>query len=187
MGTQNERAVIDLVINGKQSETNMKAITAATINARKALYSMSEVDPGYKKQKKELEDLMRVQQQRIVRINDEKSAWQKFTANMASVTGGVVGGNLITSGIQAIAGALPAAIARYREFNAASQDLSAVTGATGKDLAYLNEQASKTGPALGKSGAEMLEAYKLMASAKPELLAQKELLVETTKAAITLS
>jgi TP901 family phage tail tape measure protein len=78
-------------------------------------------------------------------------------------------------------------VKEFRAFQSAAQELSAVTGATGKDLDYLKAQAKEVGPAFGKTGAEMLEAYKLMASAKPELLAQKELLAETTKAALTLA
>ena len=78
-------------------------------------------------------------------------------------------------------------VKEFRAFQSAAQDLSAVTGAVGKDLEYLKNQAKEVGPAMGKSGSEMLEAFKLMASAKPELLSQKELLVETTKAAITLA
>ena len=187
MGAQQERATIDLVINGRQGEATLKEITAATNNARSALYKMAETDPGYKQQKKDLEKLMATQAQRIVKINEEKTAWEKFKASGPGMVAGVAGGNLVSAGIQALS-ELPLKVkAAYQEFNAASQELSAVTGATGKDLAYLNKQASQTGPALGKSGAEMLEAYKMMASAKPELLSQKELLVETTQAALTLA
>ncbi|UHG93421.1 phage tail tape measure protein [Spirosoma oryzicola] len=187
MATQQDKAVIDLVINGKQSETSLYNIKTAAVNAQKALSRMAETDPGYAKQKRELEALLAAQQQRIVKINQEKTAWQRFTADMPSMTGAVTAGNLITSTISMIGSGISSAIANFREFDAASKDLSAVTGATGQDLEFLNKTASRTGPALGKSAAEMLEAYKLMASAKPELLDQKELLVATTEAAITLS
>lgn len=187
MATQQDKAVIDLVINGKQSETSLYNIKTAAVNAQKALSRMAETDPGYAKQKKELEALLRAQQERIVRINQEKTAWQRFTADMPSLMAGVTAGNLLSKGISAMASAIPAAISNFREFNAASQDLSAVTGATGKDLEYLNKTAAQTGPQVGKSAAEMLEAYKLMGSAKPELLEQTALLTKTTEAAITLS
>ncbi|RYC69739.1 phage tail tape measure protein [Spirosoma sordidisoli] len=187
MAAQQERAVVDLVINGQQAQVSMKDLAAATINARKALYSMAETDPGYKKQKAELEALMKAQQARIVRIHEEKTAWQKFVASAGSVTAGITGANVISTGLGLIQDGFRKAREEFKLFDAASKELSAVTGATGADLEYLNQQAKNTGPQFGKSGAEMLEAYKLMASAKPELLAQKELLVETTQAAITLS
>jgi TP901 family phage tail tape measure protein len=187
VATLNEKAVVDLVVNGKQAEVPLVNIAKAATNAKKALDRMAETDPGYAKQKALWEQLARAQQARIVRINQEKTAWERFKAGTGNVMAGVVGGNLVSQGLDRILGMGPKIIATYREFNAASKELSAVTGLVGKDLEYLEKQASRTGPAVGKSGAEMLEAYKLMASAKPELLEQKELLAETTKAAITLA
>ncbi|GAB3960203.1 hypothetical protein GCM10028805_57550 [Spirosoma harenae] len=185
--SQNDRAVIDLVINGKQAQTSLKEVSLAVTNARSALNKMKETDPGYKDRLKELHALLAAQRQMTANINQTTTAWGRFKANAASTATGLIGGNLISAGISAAANAIPAIIAKYRQFDAASKELSAVTGATGADLDYLNKTAAKSGPTFGKSGAEMLEAYKLMASAKPELLAQKELLTQTTEAAITLS
>ncbi|GAB3961272.1 hypothetical protein GCM10028805_60270 [Spirosoma harenae] len=185
--SQNDRAVIDLVINGKQAQTSLKDVSLAATNARSALNKMKETDPGYKDRLKELHALLSAQRQMTANINQTTTAWGRFKANAASTATGLLGGNLITAGLSAAANAIPALISKYREFDAASKDLSAVTGATGKDLDYLNRTAAKVGPTLGKSGAEMLEAYKLMASAKPELLNNIELLTKTTEAAITLS
>ncbi len=184
---QREKATIDLVINGQQSMATMKDLTAATVNARKALFSMAQTDPGYKAQEELLKKLMRAQQERIVKIGEEMNAWQKFKAGTGSIVTGVVGGNLATAGLDAVFNSVSRIKDAYIEFDAQSKELSAVTGATGKDLEKLNETAAKTGPTVGKSGAEMLEAYKLMASAKPELLENTELLTKTTDAAITLS
>jgi len=88
---------------------------------------------------------------------------------------------------RAIAGFVQESVVEFRKFQSAGADLSAVTGLVGKDLEFLKEQAKITGPAVGMMGSDMLEAYKMMASAKPELLAQKELLAETTTRAITLA
>ncbi|OIN55416.1 phage tail tape measure protein, partial [Arsenicibacter rosenii] len=52
---------------------------------------------------------------------------------------------------------------------------------------YLKNQAKETGPQFGMTAADMLKAYQLMGSAKPELLANKEALAETTKEAIILA
>ncbi|GAB2571660.1 phage tail tape measure protein [Spirosoma areae] len=187
MGTQNERAVIDLVINGKQSEVTMKTLTAATINQRKALYSLSETDPGYKRQKAELESLMRAQQQRIVRIHEEKTAWEKFKSLGSGVMAGVIGGNVVTAGLQTLL-SLPVKLKdAYQSFNSASADMSANLGLAAKDVAYFNKQAEAMGPALGKSAAEMLEGFKLVGSANSDLIKTPELLADVTRQAVTLS
>ncbi len=187
MGAQNERAVIDLVINGKQSETSLKAITTATVNARKALVNMAQTDPGYKKQEKELRSLMEAQSQRIVRINQEKSAWEKFKSVGSGVMAGVIGGNLASAGIQTLL-SLPAKLKdAYQGFNSASADMSANLGLAAKDVEYFNAQAIKMGPAFGKSAAEMLEGFKLVGSANSDLIKTPELLAAVTQQAMTLS
>lgn len=187
MGVQQEKSVIDLVINGKQSEVTMKSLTAATINQRKALYSLSETDPGYKKQKADLLELMKAQQSRIVKINEEKSAWQKFVASSGSITAGVLGGNVLTTVLQKTLAIIPDAIGKYRAFNAASADMSANLNLSAKDVEYFNSQAEKVGPAMGKSAAEMLEGFKLVGSANSDLIKTPELLADVTDKAVTLS
>lgn len=158
MATQTDKAVIDLVINGRQGEASLKSIATATVNARKALNQMAETDPGYAKQRAELEKLLAAQKARIVKINEEKTAWEKFKVGAGSITAGITGANAISAGISLIGDGLRKAREDYKAFNAASQELSAVTGATGRDLEYLNSQAKQTGPQFGKTGAEMLEA-----------------------------
>jgi TP901 family phage tail tape measure protein len=78
-------------------------------------------------------------------------------------------------------------VAQFKKFQSAGADLSAVTGLIGKDLEFMKDQAKKSGPEMGMMGDEMLDAYKKMASAKPELLNQKELLASTTIEAIKLA
>lgn len=78
-------------------------------------------------------------------------------------------------------------IREFKEFQTAAQQLSAITGLTGKDLDYLKQAAKDVGPAMGMSASEMLKAYQVMGSAKPELLANKEALAAITKEAIILS
>lgn len=72
-------------------------------------------------------------------------------------------------------------------FNQSLADLSAITGATGGDLEFYQEQARKLGSTTTVSAAEAVEAFKLIGSAKPELLSAKEELVSMTAEAIKLS
>lgn len=65
--------------------------------------------------------------------------------------------------------------------------VSAVTGATGKDLAFLEAQAMRTAKSQKMLGADVFKAYELIASAKPELLTNTKLLDEVTNSAVTLS
>lgn len=65
--------------------------------------------------------------------------------------------------------------------------VSAITGATGKELANLERMSKATAKSQKMLGADVLKAYELIGSAKPELLQNTVLLDEVTNAAVTLS
>ncbi len=73
------------------------------------------------------------------------------------------------------------------EFGDAVADLSAITGATGKDLDYFKKQSIEMGVNVKGGASAVVEAYKLIAGAKPELLTNAEALNSVTEAAILLS
>ena len=72
-------------------------------------------------------------------------------------------------------------------FQDALLDLSAITGATGKDLDFLKDSSFELGKTFGRSGAETLKAFKLVASAKPELLKNLPALKAVTKEVLILA
>ena len=73
------------------------------------------------------------------------------------------------------------------DFDQAIADLSAITGASGKDLQFYKKQANELGIEVEGGASAVVEAYKLIGSAKPELLENAEALNEVTKSAILLS
>lgn len=73
------------------------------------------------------------------------------------------------------------------KFEASISDLSAITGAAGKDLEFFEDQAKRMGRTTTLSASQVAEAFKLVASAKPDLLESKEALTEVTEAAIVLA
>jgi TP901 family phage tail tape measure protein len=66
-------------------------------------------------------------------------------------------------------------------------NLSAITGAVGEDLDFLANKAIELGGATTKSSIATVEAFKLIASAKPELLSNAAALASVTEEAIALS
>lgn len=73
------------------------------------------------------------------------------------------------------------------QFTKSISELSAITGATGKDLAFYEKEAAKIGKTTTLSASQAATAFKLIASAKPDLLASKEALAAVTKEAVTLA
>ena len=72
-------------------------------------------------------------------------------------------------------------------FTKAVSELSAITGATGADLKFYEEQAALIGKTTTLSASQAATAFQLIASAKPDLLSSKEALAAVTKEAVTLA
>ena len=87
----------------------------------------------------------------------------------------------------AVGGVLINATKKIADFEEQVSNLSAITGATGKDLDFLKNKAIELGGATTKSSIDTVKAFKLIASAKPELLENGAALASVTKEAIALS
>ena len=74
-----------------------------------------------------------------------------------------------------------------KEFETSLSKLSALTGATGKDLEFYKEQAIAIGAATKNSAKDIAEAFRLIGGARPDLLENKEALAEVTEAAAVLA
>lgn len=84
-------------------------------------------------------------------------------------------------------GAARAAIRTTADFQQQIANLSAITGATGKDLEFYAEQAALIGRTTSLSASQAAEAFKLIASAKPDLLSSADALTAVTREAVTLA
>ena len=102
----------------------------------------------------------------------------------------------ISSSIFSIKGAIISAFAGLsfasiigegRKFGAALGDLSAITGATGADLQFLADKSREFGKTTTLTAVEAAQAFKLIASAKPDLLESGAALAEVTEQAIILA
>jgi len=91
---------------------------------------------------------------------------------MAAISGFVIARSLIKSQI---------------DFGQAVADLSAITGAVGEDLEFLRKKSKEFGETTTLSATQAAEAFKIIASAKPDLLENVEALSLVTEEAIALA
>lgn len=122
------------------------------------------------------------------RFNRNAQADAKKTDEAYSRMGKTIAG--VAGRLAGFAGAglsLGAIITTTREYGQALSDLSAITGATGAQLKTLDEAAQEMGRSTEYSASQAVEALKLMASAKPELLQTANGLTAATKSALTLA
>jgi TP901 family phage tail tape measure protein len=119
--------------------------------------------------------------------NSTKGLMGGIKESMGGVAGGILAAFSIKGAVDLFVGAIGNAFEISKKFEQGIADLSAITGATGADLEYYSKKAIEVG-ATTKGGANaVVEAYKLIGSAKPELLENAEALNAVTESAITLA
>lgn len=142
-----------------------------------------------KKAKKEFDELAA----KVKRADDAVDDFTKNVGNYPTLNkfaGGVkelVGAFGLTAGIAGAVSAFQDAYTTIKDFDQGISDLQAITGATGKDLDFLRKNAIELGKDTKGGAIQVVEAYKLIASAKPELLENVDALNMVTKSVLTLS
>jgi TP901 family phage tail tape measure protein len=121
---------------------------------------------------------------------DVEKKTKESTNSMSRSFGNVSGAVRMFTGVLVAFGAsrgISNSIAVTNSFTQAIADLSAITGATGKDLEYYSKQAADIGRTTSLSATQAATAFKLIASAKPDLLDNAEALNAVTRSAVTLA
>lgn len=116
----------------------------------------------------------------FAKVKKDIKQTNKATKNLVSTTKLLAGAYVAWRGIANV-------IDIHRQFGAAIADLSAITGAAGKDLEFLRQKSLEFGATTTLSATQAAEAFKLIASAKPDLLENGAALAAVTKEAITLA
>lgn len=151
-----------------------------TTSAGELIYTV-DVDTGRaisetKKAEKAVENLQG-------KMNSAAGSSEKLSSSLSKVAGAVAAA--IT--VERIAAAMNAAIQASKVFQKSMSDLSAITGATGEQLKLLEANARQIGATTSLSASQAAEAFKLIASAKPDLLESSAALNTVTRAAVTLA
>ena len=106
-----------------------------------------------------------------------------------AATGAAAAARALSAAIAAIGvgSVVTNAITVNSQFNKSISELSAITGATGRDLKFLTDASKEFGATTTLSASQAATAFKLIASAKPDLLSNVEALKAVTREAITLA
>ena len=179
-GTYTRR--INLFINGKEVKNDVKSVQGEMRKLINAQRQMTIGSKEYVETGKQIQNLNGVLQQHRGQLRKTETGWGK----LKKMVGGF--GAMFAAGITAsLAGFLRNVIKVSQEYDKALSSLSAITGATGEDLSWLSRQAQITSRQTLQSATDVVKAYELVGSQRPELLENKEALAEVTKQAIILS
>lgn len=186
-----------------ETERVLKSLSGATYNELLAVQSrvrkeLRNAVPGTKQYTAALEQnrrvteaLSRAQANMRVEVGAQGNIWSRASGFINKYIG------LIGTVIAAITG-VSMKLNQLREQRnkreEAKADVEALTGLSKDDINWLEQQAvqlsttmTESGIRIRQSATEILDAYKLVGSAKPELLDNKEALVEVTKQTLILA
>lgn len=128
--------------------------------------SIVEATREMKKQRQQMEKLQK-------QIKSAKATFATFTG--------------ITVGLKLVSDAFSYNIETAKNFESALSSLRSLTGVSTEELTYFREEAIRLGGTSTQTASQVVDAFKLIGSQKPELLKNKEALVDVTSAAITLA
>lgn len=195
------KEIADIQKNSDNLAAAMKNLSTATPKElRKTLAAINKelnsgnVARGSKEWQMYNQQLVRVKAE-LAKINDEQKAAAPLSQRLGDAFGRMKG-LALAAGV-GVAG-LGASLAKMREYrdqkDTSRAGLQALTGLDDASVGWLQQQAEQmsqtmdeTGLRVTQSAAEIMDAYKLVGSAKPELLAVKEDLNKVTIEAIRLS
>jgi len=184
---------INLYINGKEVTNDVASIRAEMNKLINAQARMTIGSKEYLAQTAKIRSLKAILDQHRADLAGVERGWSMkkigdvFNRYQALAMGVIA---TLTGLVFAVRGTVKA----FMDFESRLANLSALTGLSGDNLKWLGDKAKEFsttildgGIRLTKNASEIVDAFTLMGSARPELLKDKEALAEVTKSALILA
>ncbi|MCW3120422.1 MAG: phage tail tape measure protein [Chitinophagaceae bacterium] len=141
MAKTDEKATLELIINGKQAQTSIKDVTVTMIGLERQLRTMKKADDpaGFAKLTKELNATRQMHSQMMAELKGGEGSLLKFKLSWKDIAAGFVSGNIAMMAIEKVIGGIPALVGKAGELSDSLADVSKQTGITGTELEGLNE------------------------------------------------
>lgn len=120
-------------------------------------------------------------------LNKSKKRVSLFVKDLKSLGMTALTGAASFAGFGTAAQIIGNAVDSSVEFEKSLSRMRSTVGATAQELEYYKKQAIDMGKASGMSASDVVQAFQLVGSKRPELLKNKEAMMDVTQAAITLS
>jgi len=126
-------------------------------------------------------------QNNLTQINQYNTAITTTGSKMSALVGQFLGAVGLIGVVYLAVNAFKSFIAANTELEKSLSDLQALTGASSEDLQTYREAAISIGVETKRSAKDVVESFKLIGGARPELLQIKEDLIDVTKQSIILA
>lgn len=178
---------VDIFINGQQAT---KTIGELKKESKKLKNEINQLAPGtqeYIDKTKQLQGVNTKLKKHGQAVRGIGSSFKSVGQQMGGYVKNMIGpAGIIALGALAVKG-VTQWVQKNKELEKALSSLQSITGASKEDLKAYKEEAIEIGRTTTLSAKQAVDGFKLIGSAKPELLSNKDALVEVTKQAVTLA
>lgn len=194
-----ERRNVTIVINGKEVTNTIASINRAYRSQRKELNGLTRGTKEYNQKVREIRRTKGILDNHRAQIRGVKREYSGATRGAGKFSSTIGGGlksslgaiaspiGIAAAGIAGLIGGMVSGVSKIRQFNVALDELKAITGVSTDEILQYKDAAIETSAAVGMSAVEVVNAYKLVGSARPQLLANRDALTDFTQKAIVLS
>lgn len=138
-------------------------------------------------EKAEYDRLALAIQNNVVQINQYNKVINQTGSRVQNLVNQFLGAVGLVGAVYLVVNAFKSFINTNREFGKSLSTLQALTGATTQDMLFYKQAAIDIGAETKRSAKDVVEAFKLIGGARPELLENKEALAAVTREAIILA
>jgi TP901 family phage tail tape measure protein len=184
-------AKTNIFIDGTQAGQTLKMIEGQVKKLNNEIRQLPRNSDAYKQKVKELGEASAALNKHRSDIKAVSDSYLPAKSNLKSLMGqmlpfaGVAGA--ITLAAQGVTTAIQSWWTNNKEMEKSLSSLRSITGASASDMEFYKEQAKEIGVATTLSATQAVEAFKLIGSARPDLLKDKEALAQVTKEAVILA
>lgn len=178
-----EKRTIEVVMNGQKANATILEMKASA----KILWNqLSKLEPESKAFINKSKEFQKVSQ-RLSDVHKEARGVSKGFQILQTTVGGLMGAFGAYSVIQKVSQFFSFADEESKKLEKSLSSLRSITGASAADMEFYRAEAARMGQTTTLSATQVVNAYKLIGSQKPELLKNKEALAAVTNEAIVLA
>jgi len=185
------RSSTNIWIDGTQAGGTLKELESKVRLLNNEIKKLPINSEKYNAKVKELQatsNTLKTHRDQIKGIGDSFGSAKNSVANLTGKVLPMVGAlGLVSAGIGVVSGAISSWYTNNKAMEKSLSSLQSLTGASTEDLKFYKEEALEMGKTSTVSAMQTVDAFRLIGSARPDLLKNKEALAAVTKEAIVLS
>ena len=178
-------------IDGTQAGATLSELKKNVNALNREIKDLPRNSDAYKQKVKELQQANTALNEHRSKIKGVSSSFGEAKQSIGGLIGQftpLAGGIALATGvISGISSAIGSWYTNNKEMEKSLSSLQSLTGASTEDLKFYKAEAMELGKTTTLSASQAVEAFKLIGSARPDLLANKEALAAVTKEAVVLS